>query len=240
MIRWWCSGQVAVPWDWTPRPYLGIWLVMAGLAIGYLGMARRGGPVVEERASRGQLAAFSIGWVLLWASTDWPIGTLAAGYLLTASMVQIVLYYYVVAPLFVYGIPRRIRTRWLEGRYAAPLKAPDVSALRADHDLRARREISDPQSSAESVPPSGDSVDAPPSGWHRSFGMAPIGPGRTRRGRGGNKRGRLRAPFESASGPRGCVQTHGARHRYHARCIQGVTSFHDAAWGSKAVAEPIR
>lgn len=123
MIRWWCSGQVAVPWTWTPQPYVGVWLMMLGIAAAYVGsVRRRAGAGTHARATRGQLAAFTVGWLLLWASTDWPIGALAAGYLLTASMVQIVLYYYVVAPLLVYGIPRQVRARWLEPRYAAPIR----------------------------------------------------------------------------------------------------------------------
>jgi len=123
MVRWWCSGQVAVPWTWTPQPYIGIWLTMIVLAVGYVVAVRaHARSTGDTYPTRGQLAAFVVGWLLLWATTDWPLGALAAGYLLTASMVQIVLYYYIIAPLFVHAIPRDLRIRCLTGRYAGPLR----------------------------------------------------------------------------------------------------------------------
>ena len=113
-MRWWCSGQVAVPWDWAPQPYLGVWLVMIGLAGAYVVAIRRWerDPNGAHR-TRGQVAAAVTGWLVLWVATDWPVGKLAAGYLLAASMVQIILYTYVVAPLFVYALPRPLREAWL-------------------------------------------------------------------------------------------------------------------------------
>ena len=29
-MRWWCS-QLFEEWSWTPRPYLGVWTIVAGL-----------------------------------------------------------------------------------------------------------------------------------------------------------------------------------------------------------------
>lgn len=77
---------------------------------------------VPRRPSRGQLAAAAAGWVILWAATDWPVGKLAAGYLLSASMVQLLAYYYIVAPLLVHGVPRSVRASWLEGRFRGPVR----------------------------------------------------------------------------------------------------------------------
>lgn len=113
-MTWWCSGEAAVPWTWEPQPYLGIWLVMVSLAVGYIlavrWYARQPG---GHAPSRTQLAAAVAGWFLLWVATDWPLGTLSAGYLLTASMIQIMLYYYVVAPLIIRATPRGLRDRLL-------------------------------------------------------------------------------------------------------------------------------
>ncbi len=121
MLSWWCSGQVAVPWDWAPQPYVGIWVAMIALATWYVRRVWRSDEVAR-RPSRGQLAAATAGWLILWAATDWPLGKLAAGYLLSASMVQLLVYYYVMAPLLVYGVPRSVQACWVEGRYGGPLR----------------------------------------------------------------------------------------------------------------------
>ncbi|MCK9487738.1 MAG: cytochrome c oxidase assembly protein [Dehalococcoidia bacterium] len=131
-MRWWCSGEAAVPWTWTPEPYIGIWLLMLGLASGYvLAMrwyARQPG---GRPPTRHQVLAFGGAWLLLWATTDWPVGKLSAGYLLSANMLQIMLYTYVVAPLLVSATPRGLRERMLAaprlGFLAAVVRRPMVT-----------------------------------------------------------------------------------------------------------------
>jgi len=112
MVRWWCSGQVAVPWTWTWTPYVGVWLFMILLAVGYLlvlrAQRRRG-----ERVETSRIVAFVAAWLALWGVMDWPVGALAAGYLLLASMVQLVVAMYIVTPLAVYAVPPGVRERWL-------------------------------------------------------------------------------------------------------------------------------
>jgi cytochrome c oxidase assembly factor CtaG len=119
MIRWWCSGQIAVPWTWTPQPYLGVWLFMAALAVGYALVMRAEARTADvhgegARPDRSRVLAFVAAWLLLWGTMDWPIGALAAGYLLVASMVQVVVITYIVAPLLVHAVPPLVRARWLE------------------------------------------------------------------------------------------------------------------------------
>lgn len=121
-MAWWCNGTAATPWTWTPQPYVGVWLVMLALAAGYVAAMRwyadqPGG----QRPTRSQQVAFVTGWLLLWAATDWPLGTLSAGYLLTASMIQIVVYYYIAAPLLVAAVPPGLRLRLLESHWGSPL-----------------------------------------------------------------------------------------------------------------------
>lgn len=122
MLSWWCSGQTAVPWQWTPQPYVGIWLVMIGMAVGYAHLVRREARQMGEPVDRNRATAFVVGWAALWLATDWPLGALAAGYLLSASMVQIIIYIYIASPLLVFSVPAPIRDRWL--------LAPRTGALR--------------------------------------------------------------------------------------------------------------
>ena len=124
-MTWWCAASKE-PWTWTPRAYPGIWLFMALLLVGYLWICR-------ERPDRRQRWFFIGGWVLLWASTDWPLGTLGAGYLATAHMTQYVLYTMAAAPLLMLGIPewtlRRALSRLRAYRAVRILARPLVAGL---------------------------------------------------------------------------------------------------------------
>lgn len=113
MIRWWCSGQFAVPWSWTPQPSLGVWLFMGALAVAYVLLVRAEARSPRGPIPRGRMLAFWAAWAILWATLDWPIGALAAGYLLTASMVQVATVTYIVTPLLVSAVPRSVRDAWL-------------------------------------------------------------------------------------------------------------------------------
>jgi putative membrane protein len=124
-VTWWCAASKEA-WTWTPRAYPGIWLCMAVLLGGYLWVWR-------TRPDKGKLGFFLGGWALLWASTDWPLGTLGAGYLATAHMTQYVLYTMAAAPLLVLGIPewmmRRALSRLRLYRVVRVLARPLVAAL---------------------------------------------------------------------------------------------------------------
>jgi putative membrane protein len=110
-VTWWCTASKE-PWDWAPRAYPGIWVGMVALLAGYLLARRRAGagaPGIRDR----QLWAFLGGWVVLWGATDWPLGTLGAGYLASAHMAQYLLTTLVAAPLLVLGTPERVLRRAL-------------------------------------------------------------------------------------------------------------------------------
>ena len=116
-MTWWCTAT-REPWDWAPRAYPGIWLAMAALLGAYLVAYRRrpapaGGPSgsAPDARDRRELAAFLAGWAALWLATDWPIGTLGAGYLASAHMAQYLLTTLVAAPLLVLGTPERVARR---------------------------------------------------------------------------------------------------------------------------------
>ena len=83
-MNWWCAAQ-GVPWDWTWRAYPGVWLFIGIVAIAYWTVG--GGRSVEPR----KRLLFWIGLALLWASLDWPLGALGAGYLASIHMVQFLL-----------------------------------------------------------------------------------------------------------------------------------------------------
>lgn len=132
-MTWWCSASKE-PWSWAFRAYPGIWLFM-GLLLGAYLLAFRRAPVSSDPESaasdRRKRWAFIGGWLVLWLSTDWPLGTLGAGYLATAHMAQYVLYTMAAAPLLVLGIPEwmmrrmlsRLRLYRVVRRLAAPLVA---------------------------------------------------------------------------------------------------------------------
>jgi putative membrane protein len=49
---------------------------------------------------------FGLGIIALWIATDWPLGALGAGYLLSVHTVQYLLYTFVAPPLILLGLPR--------------------------------------------------------------------------------------------------------------------------------------
>lgn len=129
-MNWWCSAQ-GVPWDWTWRAYPGVWLFIGIFAIAYWTVG--GGRSVEPR----KRLFFWIGLALLWASLDWPLGTLGAGYLASLHMVQFLLMALIAPPLLLSGVPlatyERLGarpTRWGVVRFLTrPLVALSLFAL---------------------------------------------------------------------------------------------------------------
>jgi cytochrome c oxidase assembly factor CtaG len=132
-MTWWCASS-SEPWDWTPRAYPGIWLFMLVLLAGYLLAWRRAPQGTDDSTRQSHKRwAFLGGWALLWLSTDWPLGTLGAGYLATAHMAQYVLYTMAAAPLLVLGIPewmlRRVLSRLRAYRLVRLLAQPLVAGV---------------------------------------------------------------------------------------------------------------
>lgn len=119
-MQWWCAAQ-GTAWEWSWRPYPGVWLFVLLLAfVGWrahriaAGEASRGpsgeaartrGRTREPVAGRGRAVSMTGGLVLLWLALDWPLGALGAGYLASVHMVQFVLITLAVPPLLLYGLP---------------------------------------------------------------------------------------------------------------------------------------
>jgi putative membrane protein len=111
MISWWCTA-LERPWTWEWIPYPGIWAVSI-LPMVFYGRAvsRREGEVDRRKA-----AQFLAGMLVFWVASDWPLGTLGAGYLASAHMTQFLLYTLVAAPLLLLGTPQ-----WLARRFTQKL-----------------------------------------------------------------------------------------------------------------------
>lgn len=99
-MTWWCVATER-PWDWTPRPYLGVWLLCAGLIAAYVIAWRRHG----GRPTRRQGWQFAGGVAALWVASDWPVGALGGGYLSSVHMLQFMLYTLAAAPLLMLSTP---------------------------------------------------------------------------------------------------------------------------------------
>ncbi len=98
-MQWWCSAR-GIPWTWDWRPYPGVWLLVGGLLVAWVGMARR------HRSTTGERIRCGAGLVSLWIALDWPLGTLGSGYLAWVHMVQFLLVALVAPPLLLSGVPR--------------------------------------------------------------------------------------------------------------------------------------
>lgn len=129
-MRWWCSALLGVPWTWEWRAYPGVWLFVLGVVVTYAWALRRP-PDTGHRTSdiagddgptsRREVVLFSLGVVALWAGADWPVGLLAAGYLLSVKTVQYLLLGYVAPGLMLLGTPQWLLRRLVRAPFALRL-----------------------------------------------------------------------------------------------------------------------
>ncbi len=106
-MQWWCSSQ-SVAWDWTWRPYAGVWILVIAAATAYglhIRTLERGrGPAAAGVGTRHRVL-FGLGLMCLWAALDWPLGPLGASYLASLHMVQFLLVALLAPPLLLLGLP---------------------------------------------------------------------------------------------------------------------------------------
>jgi cytochrome c oxidase assembly factor CtaG len=105
-MRFWCS-QLYEPWSWVPRPYLGVWAIVALLALDRARSIRRRRAQFPDRppVTTRQRVWFVLGLCLLWVASDWPVGALGAGYLVSVHMGQYMIYTLGAAPLLLIATP---------------------------------------------------------------------------------------------------------------------------------------
>jgi cytochrome c oxidase assembly factor CtaG len=104
-MQWWCSAT-ATPWSWTPVLYPGVWLVTLTLALAYWRVSQSAATPPAARAA---------GWVavvLVELALDWPVGTLAAGYLASAHAAQFLVLALVAPPLLLLGARHGVAAWW--------------------------------------------------------------------------------------------------------------------------------
>ncbi len=110
-LQWWCSAQTAA-WSWIPRPFPGVWVLVAALVLLHGVIRRAASPAGSD--SRWRPRAWAVGILALWLALDWPVGALS-GYLASAHMLQYLLIALVVPPLLLLGVPEAAWDR-LAGR----------------------------------------------------------------------------------------------------------------------------
>ena len=105
-MTWWCAATNQ-PWSWEWRAYPGVWVVVLLLAAVYF-IARKRAVVSAGAGSAWgarRIATFLVGWFIVWAALDWPIGALGSGYLASLHAVQWILLAQVAAPFLILGVP---------------------------------------------------------------------------------------------------------------------------------------
>lgn len=124
-FSWWCVA-LERPWTWAWIPYPGVWVAMVvPLALYARAVRRRPG-----ETDRRQVRSFVAGIAVLWLASDWPLGTLGAGYLASAHVVQFLLYAFAAVPLLLRGIPAWLgREALARTRLERPVRALTGSLL---------------------------------------------------------------------------------------------------------------
>jgi putative membrane protein len=90
------------------QPHADVWLLVVALVGGYLYALSAWGPKHRPGrapATRNQRRCFLAGAALLWIGADWPIHTLAEGYLYSVHMAQHMLFQLIATPLLILGVP---------------------------------------------------------------------------------------------------------------------------------------
>ena len=104
------------------HPHYEVWALFLSVLTAYFWAIRRMGPrhvsPGEAPASRGQITAFVLGVLTMWAAADWPIHELAEERLFSVHMIQHLLLSLVGPPLLLMGTPgwlfrAVVRPRWL-------------------------------------------------------------------------------------------------------------------------------
>jgi len=116
-MRWWCAAT-DVAWTWTWKPYLGVWVLLVVAVAMYQWAVRRAGDGAPDTPARRW---FYTALAFFWLATDWPVGALAGGYLVSMHTAQYILLTFVVAPFLILGLRAFLRPSPLQRFFASPI-----------------------------------------------------------------------------------------------------------------------
>jgi cytochrome c oxidase assembly factor CtaG len=127
-VQFWCSFTNTA-WDWTWRPYPGVWLFVALVAWGAVRL-NRAGARAAGRVPDPVHPLTVLALILLWVALDWPVGALGAGYLASVHMAQFLLLGLLIPPALLGGLSveaqqliARSRAGWVLERLTRPVPA---------------------------------------------------------------------------------------------------------------------
>lgn len=117
-VSWWCQST-RLPWSWTPKIYVGVWVMMVLIVAPYVwAMRRRARAEGLDARDKRAILWFVLGALALWLASDWPLGLLGSGYLLSIHTTLYIVYTMVAAPLMLIGIPP-----WMARKMLGKLRA---------------------------------------------------------------------------------------------------------------------
>ena len=96
------------PDPWRFQLHVEVWVLVIAVVASYIYAIRVIGPRVvphDKVVTRKQVWAFSVGAVLLWIASDWPVHDISEEYLYSMHMFQHMLYSYFMPPLMLIATP---------------------------------------------------------------------------------------------------------------------------------------
>ena len=93
---------------WRFQLHVEVWVLVIAVVASYIYAIRVIGPRVvphDKVVTRKQVWAFSVGAVLLWMASDWPVHDISDEYLYSMHMFQHMLYSYFMPPLMLIATP---------------------------------------------------------------------------------------------------------------------------------------
>jgi len=96
------------PDPWRFQLHVEVWVLVIAVVASYIYAIRVIGPRVvphDKVVTRKQVWAFSVGAVLLWMASDWPVHDISEEYLYSMHMFQHMLYSYFMPPLMLIATP---------------------------------------------------------------------------------------------------------------------------------------
>ena len=96
------------PDPWRFQLHVEVWVLVIAVVASYIYAIRVIGPRIvphDKVVTRKQVWAFSVGAVLLWMASDWPVHDISEEYLYSMHMFQHMLYSYFMPPLMLIATP---------------------------------------------------------------------------------------------------------------------------------------